>query len=248
MKKEEVQKTIKNGYFWYTDTVKNYVDEKFDGDVYTMMRPRQLRNASDILSKEFKFDTIKCIETGASHDIKGDGAVGLYLAHICKETGGEFHSVDIDGNLVKKSKKMYKELGFDNVNYHTQDSVEYLENTEFIPNLIHLDSWDVNLKNPMPSALHGWREFTAIKDKMPVGSIIIIDDNWFDGTWQEWITRDEDGELQNEVINVSYTVLGKGAMVWHYIKDKMITNADWEIIGDWYDGGEPRKIYIKKVK
>ena len=42
--------------------------------------------------------------------------------------------------------------------------VSFLQETNIVPNLVHLDSWDVNLKNPLPCALHGWREFVAIED------------------------------------------------------------------------------------
>jgi hypothetical protein len=249
MENKETIKVIKNGYFWYVDAVKGDVDESYDGEVYTMMRPRQLRKVTDILINEFDFDTVNCIETGGSWNIKGDGAVGLYLAHLCKETGGEFHSVELNEDIKVLSEKMYQDKGFDNVNHHHQDSVKYLENTEFIPNLVHLDSWDVDLKNPLPSGLHGWREFIALKDKMPVGSIIIIDDCWFNDSWVEWVTYEEDSEEEKrEIIDISYPILGKGSLIWHYINDSSDSNMDWKIIGDGYNGGEARKLIIKKIQ
>lgn len=99
------------------------------------------------------------------------------FAKLCQFTNGEFHSVDIDDQIIEESKMLYEELGVP-VNHHMQDSVKFLKETNIIPNLVHLDSWDLDLRNPFPSALHGWREFIAIEDKMPVGSILIVDDNF----------------------------------------------------------------------
>jgi hypothetical protein len=48
--------------------------------------------------------------------------------------------------------------------------------------------------NPLPCALHGWREFEAIESKMPIGSIIIIDDNSDDNT-VELIRESNDGKI-----------------------------------------------------
>lgn len=42
--------------------------------------------------------------------------------------------------------------------------------------LIYLDSWDVNWKDPLPSAIHGLNEFLTILPSLKKGSIILVDD------------------------------------------------------------------------
>ncbi len=243
---EYKNKIFRNAFYWYTDTIKEYVNESYDGELFTFLRPRQLRDISDLLSKHFKFDTIKCIETGASCDAGADGAVGLYFAKLCELTNGEFYSVDINKPSLDLSKKLYKKHNLE-VNHNLKDSVEYLENIDFIPNLVHLDAMDFNLKNPLPSALHGWREFAALKDKMPIGSIIIVDDNWIDGTWIEWVYPEATG-LDNEIIDITYPILGKGSLISHFINDEETSSkSGWEMIGV-YTPGHNNKLIMKKIK
>tara|TARA_R110001592_G_scaffold120003_1_gene323772 strand:+ start:5780 stop:6520 length:741 start_codon:yes stop_codon:yes gene_type:complete len=242
------KKVFKKAFHWYVDTVKGYVDEELKEKVYTLQRPEQLKIVTDVLFKHLNnFEQINCIETGASNDIVGDGAVGLYFAKLCELTNGKFHSVEINSDLILKSENLYKKHNL-NVKHHQQDSVNYLKTTEFIPNLIHLDSWDVDLKNPLPSALHGWREFKAIENKMPIGSIIIIDDNFFNGTWVEWITI-VNGKRNVEKIDITQPVVGKGSLVWHFVKDKMdINDNNWEMIYPTEISWGTKKIMMKKIK
>ena len=141
----------------------------------------QLTHVTRVLNEHFKFDTINCIETGGSQTWF-DGMVGYYFAHLANNTGGQFTSVDINPNLEDKVYKAYSDLDPEiKITHVTDDSLNLLKNPPYIPNLVHLDSWDVDLLDPLPSALHGWREFEIIESKMPVGSIIIIDDNWYKG-------------------------------------------------------------------
>ena len=201
-------------------------------------RKKQLGQLVEELEGVFKLSPIVCIETGASKDFVTDGAVGTFLAKLCQIKGGEFHSVDISSQTVDKSRVLYNELGL-NVNHYVQDSVEFLKQTDIVPNLVHLDSWDVDLKNPFPCALHGWREFEAIENRMPVGSIIIIDDNWFKGTWVEWNYPHK----SNEVITIDYPVLGKGALVWHFVKSG---KSNWQIISKDIVGSNIKIVFRKK--
>ncbi len=201
-------------------------------------RKRQLNQLVNELEGKFEISPIVCIETGASKDFVTDGAVGTFLAKLCQLGGGEFHSVDISPQTVDKSTILYDELGL-NVNHYVQDSVEFLKQTDVVPNLVHLDSWDVDLKNPFPCALHGWREFEAIENKMPVGSILIIDDNWFKGTWVEWVYPHE----PSEGIDINYPIVGKGALVWHFVESR---DSNWEKISEDVVGSNNKIIFRKK--
>ena len=92
-----------------------------------------------------------------------------------------------------------------------------LNEIDFIPNLLFLDSWDLNLYNPFPSAVHTLREFLAMEDKMLVGSIIIIDDNYFSNfhnpTWVDCHNADESIER----ITLPYPVIGKGSNIYAWV-------------------------------
>ena len=88
-----------------------------------------------------------------------------------------------------------------NVNHYVSDSVKFLEEYNGNPNLVHLDSWDLDMTNPVPSMLNGWLEFVAIKDKMPSGSIILVDDNYMKGTWVNWNIM-KDGQYTGDYTKV----------------------------------------------
>lgn len=202
-------------------------------------RKGQLKPLVKILDEHFNFQTPICIETGASKDFISDGAVGTIFAKVCNSLNGEFHSVELDPDTVEKSKSLYDELGLE-ANHYVSDSVRFLKETNIIPNLVHLDSWDVDLKNPFPCALHGWREFEAIEDKMPLDSILIVDDNWFKGTWVEWTYPHK----PNERLDINYPIMGKGANIWHFIESG---ESNWEKLSEDTVGGNFKLIYKKRL-
>lgn len=205
-------------------------------------RHQQSELLFDCLNKYFNFDKVICIETGASQD-KNDGCFGLYLGKIVESTNGEFYSVDNNQETIINCNTFYNQfLPKISVKNVLADSITYLTNFEGSPNLVHLDSWDLDLKNPVPSMLHGWLEFQAIKDKMPSGSIIAIDDNYLKGTWVEWNCF-VDGELHQEKIDITYDIVGKGSLVYHYCQNYI---SDWKIIGNHYLCGSKIKIIIQK--
>lgn len=190
-----------------------------------------------------EFDRLEIIETGASQNMD-DGCFGLLFAHLCSTYGGKFSSVDIDGNLTELSRLMYQKFipGVE-ILHSTSDSVSFLENYDGSPNIVHLDSWDLDIYNPEPSMLHGFLEFLAIKDKMPSGSYIIIDDNFLGGTRIYW-NISVDGHLkETKEFDVNQEILGKGSMIYHYVKKE---GSGWEIIGDHYEVGPNIKLIIKK--
>ena len=189
--------------------------------------------------EDFPFDSVCCIETGASQNWD-DGCVGAFFAQLCQLTNGEFYSVDNSAEVVEKSKELYENLNIP-VNHYLGDSVTYLKSTGVVPNLVHLDSWDLDLKNPFPSALHGWREFMAIEDKMPVGSIIVVDDNFFKGTWVTWNYTDG---RESERIDINYPIVGKGSNIWHFIESG---ESNWEKLSQDTPGPNVKLVY-QKVK
>ena len=207
-------------------------------------RIEQANSVYNSLLENFNFEKVECIETGASQNLD-DGCFGLYLAKIVESRGGSFNSVDISEDIVNKSKLIFeKYIHGLNSNHYVSDSVKFLEEYNGSPNLVHLDSWDLDLTNPVPSMLHGWLEFVAIKDKMPSNSIILVDDNYMKGTWVNWNLM-KDGQYTGDYIKVDidYDIVGKGSLIYHWCENE---DTDWDLIGDHYKVGTSIKLIIKK--
>jgi hypothetical protein len=216
-------------------------------EFYTSITERRLSQSKDVynaLKDHFNFDKIECIETGASQNLE-DGCFGLYLAKVTESTGGVYHSVDIYEDIVNKSKLIFeKYIPELKINHYVSDSVKFLEDYNGSPNLVHLDSWDLDLTNPVPSMLHGWLEFAAIKDKMPSGSIIIVDDNFLKNSWVNWnIIQNGNYTGEHQRIDITYDIVGKGSLIYHWCQKE---NTDWDLIGNNHRVGENIKIILKK--
>ena len=180
-----MKKLFENAYEEYKNHMEKNVTNYYMGYGHSK-RSEQCESFINAINDNFKFDKLITLETGASQNYD-DGLWGLFLGFASSYTQGEMYSVDINENYVNKSKKIFDET-IPNLNYktHIGDSVKYLKNLDVIPNLVHLDSWDFDITNPFPSALHGWREFESIENRMESGSIIIIDDNWKNGCCIYW--------------------------------------------------------------
>jgi len=205
------------------------------------LRISQLDQVIKEITNDFNLEKIICIETGASQNWK-DGCIGIFLAKLCELTNGQFYSVDNDKDIVNSSKKLYSELGFKQVKHYIENSKTFLQSTDIIPNLVHLDSWDLNLRNPFPSALHGWEEFIGIESKMPIGSILLIDDNFFQGTWVEWKNNKEHEKWDR--LNIEYPIVGKGSHIYSFIEGG---GSNWKKLSEDKIGTNVKLVY-KKVK
>jgi hypothetical protein len=206
------------------------------------IRVKQAETLDSILNEHFKFDYVECIETGCSYG--GYDDFGTYLGNFTQERNGKLSTVDIVPESIEKSKSFYKTLFPKlDVTFCSGDSVKFLNLYDGQPNLIHLDSWDLEIPNPVSSMLHGWLEFSAIKDKMPSGSICIIDDNYFNGTTVYWNIFNNGTHVNTLPIDVTYDVIGKGSLVYHWVKNY---TTDWELIGDHYYAGLNVKLIFKK--
>jgi hypothetical protein len=184
------------------------------------------------------------IETGASQNLE-DGCFGLLFAHLALENSGEFHSVDINHEISESSKSLFKDNlpEFKGAYHYTKDSVKFLEEFGGCPNLVHLDSWDLDIYNPEPAMLHGFLEFLAIEDKMKSGSYIVVDDNFMRGTIIYWNIFNGGDLVKTEEHEVKQEILGKGSMIYHHCKKP---ESNWEIIGDHYVAGPNTKLVIRK--
>jgi hypothetical protein len=110
------------------------------------------------------------IETGTS--AWGTDSTRIWDSYI-RKFGGLFITIDIrpepSRNLIAQLSK--------NSKCYVGDSVEILTNlSELSADLYYLDSYDLDLNNPFPSASHGLNEFVAIEKNLKPGALILIDD------------------------------------------------------------------------
>lgn len=233
-----MKKIFLDAYEEYLDHMRIYIDN-YDEHVGHNIRRKQCLSLISAIDDSFNFDEIIVLETGSSSSYY-DGLFGLFLGYVAQKKDGIMMSVDISPEAVENSKIIFNNA-LPKLPYYAEvnDSIEYLKKIEKIPNLVHLDSWDFNLFNPMPSALHGWEEFKHIESKMSKGSIIIVDDNYKQGTYVQWFF--EDG--QENHMTVPYPMVGKGANIYQYV---LAGNSDWELIGSHYDTYDNIKIIIQK--
>ena len=202
----------------------------------------QIDQIFEVLEKEIDHNQpLNIIETGASHSWD-DGLMGLFFAKICQMTGGKMWVVDINESVVEKSKEVFELENINCVEFIVDDSVEFLKKFNEKVDLIHLDLWDLDLMNPFPSALHGWREFDAIKDKISNDTIVIVDDNFLDGTWVDW-NHMIDGELvSTERVTITYPCVGKGSHIWWWVQQP---ENGWRLLSE-NIAGRNIKIICKK--
>ncbi len=233
-----MKKIFLEAYEFYTNHMRSVIDN-YDNHTGHDDRRRQCQTVIDSINDDFNFDKIIILETGSSSSYN-DGLFGLFLGYTALKTNGKMISVDISSDISKKSEKIFKSV-IPELNYslNVGDSVSFLNELEEIPNLVHLDSWDLNLFDILPSALHCWEEFKAIQSKMKKGSIIIIDDNFPKGTNLQWVY--DDGRIATMTVN--YPMIGKGAHIYQQVvSDK----TDWKLIGTHYDSPNNIKIIIQK--
>jgi len=141
------------------------------------------------------FDALKAIEnpiiveTGCArleNNFSGDGQSSLLYDHFIDEHGGEFYTVDNNqtsyeycvGKMISKNSHVILD---DSVNYLHNLNKEFLQKNKKI-DFLYLDSFDCPLDNPelsLQSGLHHMYELTAIIASLKEGSIVGIDDSFY---------------------------------------------------------------------
>lgn len=234
----ELKKSLEIAEQKYCDYMSKTVENFWQNPGFELRR-NHIKIFSEIIENEFNFDDIRLIETGVSGRVSY-GLWGFFLGAFVDSFGGEMHSVDLDIESCKNSEKIFSEH-LPNLRYktHCQDSISFLERPPIIPNLVHLDSYDFQLFNPLPSALHGWEEFKKIENLMPKGGIILIDDNWLEGTHLEWFQNKKRFERL-----IEFPILGKGAHIYQQVKEN---KTNFKLIGNHHVPYKMIKVYIKKI-
>ncbi len=112
------------------------------------------------------------VETGSS--AWGTNSSLLFDSYV-NSFGGQFSTVDIRimPTISLRSRCTNK------TSLYCDDSVSFLKSYRDVaspPDLVYLDSWDVDWDAPLASAIHGLHEFLSILPAMPSGSLLLIDD------------------------------------------------------------------------
>jgi len=121
------------------------------------------------------------VETGTQRMVDDPGGCStLLFAAFCERYGRHLITVDNDPEHIETSKKVTEQFK-DNITYVLMDSVKFLAEFGNEIDLLYLDSLDC----PWPPAdatasqVHNLNELQAAYDKLPKGSILLIDDNNF---------------------------------------------------------------------
>ncbi len=168
----------------------------------------------------------RVFETGTA--AWGTQSTLLFSAYVAAY-GGEVVTVDTRLSPARHARKQTSR----SVRFVVGDSVEvmsrpwasrYLETAD----LVYLDSWDVNLSDPLPSAAHGLREFLACADKLKRGAMVLVDDTPQDiHAWGAMTPQ-----VSQFVANWG-TVPGKGALILKLVDGSLgfqIREHDYQLL------------------
>jgi hypothetical protein len=121
------------------------------------------------------------VETGSS--AWGTDSSRLFDSYVAT-FGGRFWSVDVRLEPMLKLRKHISKSS----SMSCDDSVRFLK--RWIDryschriDLVYLDSWDLDISNPMPAAIHGLKEFLAVAPALRDGSLLLVDDTPASADW-----------------------------------------------------------------
>jgi hypothetical protein len=140
-------------------------------------RSRAFRRMFEILEQKEPKDYL-IVETGCARwqgNWAGDGQSTLLWDLFVNTHTGRVFSVDIDGNACRMAQSQVSA----NTTVCCSDSVAFLARTKFDRpvDLLYLDSFDLDVRNPHPSSLHHLMELTAIMPQLRKGTLVVVDDN-----------------------------------------------------------------------
>lgn len=152
-----------------------------------LLRPSHVLNPirNRKVSFDYVIDTLKkrkdivIVETGCMRHDHGflsfgdDGCSTLIFDLLARYTNGKNYSVDLSIKNINFAKKICKNTMFINA-----DSVTFLSSFRHLDkvDLVYLDSYDFDPKNPYPSQLHHLNELKIVFGKLKSGALILIDD------------------------------------------------------------------------
>jgi len=156
------------------------------------------------------------LETGSMHT-RGSRAFTLLFGHLAQMTSGRLTTVDIDPVGLQQCRDITQAYA-DSITYVCQDSVSYLESLSRDEvqklDLLILDSWDLNVFDPLPSQIHHLRELLAVVKNLE-DCVVMVDDNFLPGSWVD--VYFENGSVSRFETGDAH--VGKGTLIRRLLMD-----------------------------
>lgn len=126
-------------------------------------------------------DRYHIIETGTLRPDHGnlsfgdDGASTIIFDDFINYFDGSLISVDINQINVNHAKKYVSSKSY----IVCDNSIPFINNlpSNYLPNLVYLDSYDISFNNPLPSQIHHLKELCAIFPRLKKNTLLLIDDH-----------------------------------------------------------------------
>lgn len=158
-------------------------DLTFDEQYRRYFRPRLDKRAEgfDMLFQSLQAlrRSLLIVETGTLRlpgNWEGDGQSTFMFDALVRESGGVLISIDVTNESVDSARKACSSA----TQLITNDSVSALHAlTQVVSkqiDLLYLDSFDLDPKDPLPSAIHHALELTAVRPLVGPGTVICVDD------------------------------------------------------------------------
>jgi hypothetical protein len=136
----------------------------------------------------------RIVETGCMRskyrecDFERDGCSTLIFDRFAQKMGGAVESVDSSVAAVEYARKF---IDPNTTTVYCHDSILFLRNGRGGGkiDLLYLDSMDYDKAHPQTSELHHLFELTAAMRNLGRGSIVMVDDNYSDGTGKGRLVR-----------------------------------------------------------
>lgn len=139
------------------------------------------------------------VETGCLREKdnwEGDGQSSVIWANYVKQMGGSFKTFDIDEAACKLTNEIVPGFPATHAN-----SLRALLDDQSNIDLLYLDSYDVDMNDQHPAALHCLMELLSARKRLVRGSIVFVDDS---------------------PVGRDFVVTGKGRYVAEYFRDLSI--------------------------
>jgi hypothetical protein len=124
------------------------------------------------------------VETGCArqpNNWAGDGQSTLLFGRFVNEFDGQLYSVDIDPAACAHARS----IAGPRTTVTAEDSVPYLRrlSCELVQagrqiDLLYLDSFDLDVRAPLPAALHHLKELCSIMPSLGPRSLVMVDDSF----------------------------------------------------------------------
>jgi hypothetical protein len=154
-------------------------EEQFDRSFFPRLGARAEGFATIFRSLPSPPEKLLIVETGCLRmpgNWEGDGQSTFMFDTLVRVRGGFFFSIDVNVKNIATARRACSS----STNLILGDSVATLHNLGALiarpANLLYLDSFDLDLQNPMPSAIHHAMELIAAQPLIGPGTIICVDD------------------------------------------------------------------------